>query len=73
MTRALKTLQRTDKRTINTSARQRLVNTEDVEGVDTDPRWKESSLAVLVTHLLAQIRTALRASLESCSYSLETR
>ncbi len=36
-------------------------------------KWKESLPEVLVTYLLAQIRAASRASLESCSYSSETR
>jgi len=36
-------------------------------------RWKASFPAVLVMYLLAQMRAASRASLESCSYSSETR
>lgn len=36
-------------------------------------RWKASLPAVLVMYLLQQIRAASRASLESCSYSSETR
>ena len=36
-------------------------------------KWNESLPEVLVTYLLAQIRAASRASLESCSYSSDTR